>query len=288
MPQTKHQLQELLEGAGITPRRQWGQHFLIDLNLMRLLVDKAELKGTETVLEVGCGSGSLTELLAERAGVVVAVEIDAKLADIARVQLHPYKNVALFCADVLARKSAIEPKVLAAVKEAQERLRGGFFLIANLPYQVAAPLVLNLIMGQMVPEAMHITVQAEVAQRMAAKPGTKAYGLLSIMLQATGQVSWLRRIKPTSFWPVPNVYSAMISWRRSEEKWEKIGDIDRLKETADMLLQHRRKQIQSCLAKSLSRDNIACLLAGLGINGNIRAETLAPEKFVELAKARHQ
>jgi 16S rRNA (adenine1518-N6/adenine1519-N6)-dimethyltransferase len=283
VPHTKQKLEELLEGAGISPRHQWGQNFLIDLNLMRLLVEAAGLSGNETVLEVGCGTGSLTELLAKGGGKVVAVEIDRGLAEIAKGQLGAYKNVTLICRDILAKKSVIEPEVMEQVLQAQAEQEGDFLLIANLPYQVATPLMINLILGDTVPAGMFVTVQAEVAQRMAATAGTKEYGVMSILLQVTGEVKIMRTIKPQAFWPMPNVYSAMVSWRRSEEKMKKIKDIQQLKEVIDLLLGHRRKQIRSCLAKGSLKKDFVPILAELDIDGEARGETVAPEKFVELA-----
>jgi len=283
VPQTKQNIQELLSSSDISPRRQWGQHFLIDLNLMRLLADAAQLQGNETVLEVGAGTGSLTGLLAARAGRVIAVEIDRKLFAIAAEELNQHNNVTLINTDILSSKSSINNKVLDAIAASQAELKGPFLLIANLPYQVSAPLMMNLVFGDLICEAMFVTVQLEVATRMTAVPGAKEFGSLSILLQATGQIRQFRKIKPTAFWPMPNVYSAMVSWQRDNTLRNQIRDIHALKKIVDLLLRHRRKTIKSCLTLGQIEYDPVQLSAELRIDLNARAETLPIEKYVQLA-----
>lgn len=270
--------------ANLSPRRRWGQNFLIDLNLMRMMIDTAGLTGNETVLEVGCGTGSMTDLLAEKSGRVIAVEIDRHLMQIAREQLQRHKNVQLLSADVLSNKSTLDQEVRDAIIKSRKRFEGSYYLISNLPYQVAAPVIINLLMEKLLrPDAMWVTVQAEVAARMTARPATKAYGPLSILLQATGQVSLLRAIKPQAFWPQPEVNSAMVSWKQEVNKCKNIRDMKQLKKMIDLLLGHRRKKIRNCLAKVAVADDAVLILEKLGINADARGETLTPELFVELA-----
>jgi len=283
VPHTKQYIQELLSSSDISPRRQWGQHFLIDLNLMRLLADAAQLQGNETILEVGAGTGSLTGLLAARAGRVIAVEIDRTLAAIAAQELNQHNNIILMNTDILSSKSTIDKKVLDTIAASQAELKGPFLLIANLPYQVSAPLIINLLFSDIPWTAMFVTVQLEVATRMTAVPGAKEFGSLSILLQATGRIRQFRKIKPTAFWPLPNVYSAMISWQRDEKLHARIRDIQALKTIVDMLLGHRRKTIKSCLSLGKIEYDPVQLSAELRIDLNARAETLPVEKYVQLA-----
>lgn len=283
MPHTKQQLEQFLNQAGVTPRRQWGQNFLIDLNLMRLLVDTAQLQGNETVLEVGAGTGSLTDLVAPRAGRVIAVEIDKTLAAVAAEELRQHNNVTLMNTDILSSKHAINNMVLDAVAASQAELQGPFIMIANLPYQVSAPLMMNLLFGNLTCQAMYVTVQLEVATRMTAAPGTKEFGPLSILLQATGQVRQIRKIKPTAFWPMPNVFSAMVRWQRDDALNNQIRDIQALKKIVDLLLGHRRKTIKSCLSLGQIECDPIPLSQELRIDLNARAETLSVEKFVQVA-----
>ena len=284
MPHTKQQIQELLYSAGISPRRMWGQNFLIDLNLMRLLVDSAALEGNEVVLEVGCGTGSLTELLSDRAGKVIAVDIDQHLMKIARQQLASRDNIQFINSDVLSTKNCIHRQVRDEIVQTRQEFEGPFYLMANLPYQVAAPLMIDLLLEEgLFPEGMWVTIQAEVAERMTAAPGTKAYGILSILLQATGTMKQLRTIKPQAFWPQPKVNSAMVSWRRDSEKIDKIVSLVQLKRITAMLLNQRRKKIRNRLVKEFDSKEPIRLLEGLGVDMDARAETLNPDIFVQIA-----
>ena len=280
---TKQQLQQLLREAGISLRKRWGQNFLIDLNLMRLLVASAALEGNETVLEVGCGTGSMTGFIAEAAGEVVAVEIDRKLFALAGSELASHDNVSLFCTDILTNKNTIDAEVSDCLHKTKNRLNSPFYLIANLPYQVASPVIVNFLLSDIVPDGIFVTIQAEVAQRMVASPGEKAYGLLSILMQSTGTVSRLRTIKPQAFWPSPKVNSAMIAWRKDENKCRAIKDIRILKEVIDLLLGQRRKKIKNCLVEAACDVECFPLLQQAEIDPDARGETLPPEKFVQLS-----
>ncbi len=170
--QTKRHIERLLARAGVTPNKRLGQHFLIDLNLMRLLIGAAHINRDDVILEVGCGTGSYTEGLAKAAGEVVAVEYDSKLAEIARAELKEAQNVTIINADVLENKNTICHEVAAAVEDAHARLGGSFRLVANLPYNVAAPVMMNLTTGPLVTDSMCVTVQKEVGDRMVAGPGS--------------------------------------------------------------------------------------------------------------------
>jgi len=283
MPQTKQQIQHLLNEAGISPRYRWGQNFLIDLNLMRLLVDAADLDGNETILEVGHGTGSLTELLAESGCAVIAVDIDRGLSRIAQRQLQRFDNITFHCCDILSNKSTIAPAVLESIKQNQSQLTGPFYLIANLPYNIASPLIINLLLGDNVPDGIFVTVQAEAAQRMTAKSGTKSYGQLSILTQATGQLEMIRTVNAQSFWPKPKVNSAMLCWRKDQDKFCAIKNIGKLKQVIGLLLGHRRKTIKSCLTNDVDKDKHLTLIQKLGIDPDARGETLLPQQFVQLS-----
>ena len=288
MAHTRRQLQELLFGAGLRPVRKLGQNFLVDLNLMRLLVDSADLSASHTVLEVGCGTGSLTSLLAERCGAVVAVDIDAELVRIAECELIEYDNVTIICRDILAAKSAICPEVISALNLAQAELAGPLLLVANLPYHIAGPLIVNLLLSLAAGpfcEGMFVTVQSEVADRMTAAAGCKSYGLLSILMQSTGSIERLRSIGPQSFWPSPQVDSAMIAWRLDRELLGRLGDIRHLKRTIDILLGHRRKKIGRALALAGMDERALESVRSLGIDLNQRGESLSPAMFVDLSNA---
>jgi len=251
--QTKRQIQQLLATAGVSANKRLGQHFLIDLNLMRLLIDSAEITGEDIVLEVGCGTGSLTEGLVEKAGRVIAVEIDRTLAEIARMWLAEAGNVEIINADVLESKSTINPAVTEALATARKGFSGRTLLVANLPYNIASPLILNLATGPVTAAGMYVTVQKEVAERMTARPGCGEYGTLSIFLRATGDVRRIRVLKPSVFWPQPQVDSAMVAFVRDEAKASIIQDFVLFSEVVRLLMGHRRKTLSAC-TKKLSRN----------------------------------
>lgn len=285
--QTKHQIQQLLASAGVLPNKHFGQHFLIDLNLMRVLVDSANIGSDDIVLEVGCGTGSLTEGLAEHAGYCLAVEVDVILAKIAKEQLAEKENVNVINTDILENKHTISGTVIEAIERACKKHSGRLLLVANLPYNVACPVMLNLVTGPMVVDEMYVTVQKQVAERMTAKPGSGDYGTLSIFLSATGEVKTERILKPTVFWPQPQVESAMVSFVRKEENVSRIKSMEVFGEVVSLFMGHRRKMLKAC-AKFASGE-----LRGVGnwlevfeqcsIDSTKRPEKLSPEDYIAIA-----
>jgi 16S rRNA (adenine1518-N6/adenine1519-N6)-dimethyltransferase len=285
--QTKQQIQQLLASAGVEPNKRLGQNFLIDLNLMRLLVDTANIGNDDIVLEVGCGTGSLTQALAERAGKVIAVEMDETLAKITVRELAEAGNVEVINTDILETKSVISRIVRDAIESARKKLPGKFLLVSNLPYSVASPLMMNLITGPMVADAMYVTIQKEVAERMTAKPGDQHYGTLSIHMAATGDVKKERTLKPTVFWPQPQVNSAMISFVHKTEKAGRIQSMEFLGEVINLFMQHRRKMVQACTrfvtGKLAEINNWPEIFQKCGIDPHNRPEQLQPEDFIAIS-----
>lgn len=285
--QTKQQIQQLLASVGASPNKRLGQNFLIDLNLMRLLIDSADINSDDIVLEVGCGTGSLTEEIAQHAGKVIAIEFDSTLAKIAKRQLAEKNNVEIINTDILENKNSIDAGVVASLDTARKQTCGRFLLISNLPYNVASPVMLNLIAGPIKADAMYVTVQKEVAQRMMAKPGNKNYGTLSIFLAATGSVSILRILKPTVFWPQPQVDSAMISFIPTKEKLNRIHNFELLREVVHLFMQHRRKMLNACT--KFAKDNLkqiddwSTIFKDSCVAPDARPETLWPKEYVAIA-----
>jgi len=284
--QTKQQIRELLDSAGVRPNKRFGQNFLIDLNLMRLLIDTANIQTNDVVLEVGPGTGSLTQAIAEKAGHCVSVEIDAVLANIAKKQLADKSNVEIIAVDVLKNKFEINPVVIEALNRTRAIHNGRLLLVANLPYIAATPLIINLVTGPIIADAMFVTVQKEVADRMTAHEGTKDYGILSILLAATGETKHIRTLKPSVFWPMPQVNSAFVQYVRDPEKVKKIKSVEMLSRVAGALLQHRRKMLKSCVklaTEQIGEINYPEIFNQLGINPEIRPDNLTPEQFVAIA-----
>ena len=294
--QTKRQIQELLSAAGVSPNRRLGQHFLVDLNLMRLLVESAQIGPRDVVLEVGTGTGSLTEALAQQAGHVVTVELDRTLAGIAQSRLAGAENVQILNIDILAGKGAIHPTVTEAVTQAQARLGntgpispapGRVLLVSNLPYDVASSVMIDLVKGPVTVDAMLVTVQKEVAERMTAPPGGRDYGTLSIFLQATGAVELLRRLRPSVFWPPPGVDSAIVRYVRDPDKSRRILDMDVFGGVVGLFIGHRRKMLRACIKQAPpelgGRDLWPKILEQNSIDPTRRPEELSPEQYVAMA-----
>ncbi|MHC4478189.1 MAG: 16S rRNA (adenine(1518)-N(6)/adenine(1519)-N(6))-dimethyltransferase RsmA [Planctomycetota bacterium] len=285
--QTKQQIQALLAAAGIGPNKRLGQHFLIDLNLMRLLVESADIKSDDVVLEVGCGTGSLTEALAEKAGYCLAVELDERIAAIAARSLSHADNISLVRADILQSKHTIDPAVTEALQAAQTNCTGRLLLVANLPYSVATPVMVNLITGPIIADAMYVTVQKQVADRMTAAPPGKDYGSLSILLSATGDVEMMRVLKPTVFWPAPQVDSAMVAFARRQDKVRRIMDMELFARVVNFFMGHRRKMLKACT--KLADDRLAAvndwqsLFERAAIQPTDRPEQLRPEQYINLS-----
>jgi 16S rRNA (adenine1518-N6/adenine1519-N6)-dimethyltransferase len=285
--QTKRQIHQLLASAGVTPNRRFGQHFLVDLNLLRLLVDSAQIEPEDVVLEVGCGTGSITQALAERARHVVAVEVDRTLATVAESQLAGTDNIELIKADALSSKGMLNPHVVEALVQAREGERGRLLLVSNLPYDAGTAVMLNLVKGPVVADEMVVTVQKEVAERMEAGPNSKDYGTLSILLGATGQTRTLRALKPSVFWPPPGVDSAIVRFVRDAEKCGRIDDMTRFGEVVGLFMGHRRKMLRACVkhaADALGGPALwTALFDSCGIDPTRRPEALSPEQYVALA-----
>lgn len=287
--QTKHQIQQLLTSAGLKPNKRLGQHFLIDLNLMRLLVDSADIRNDDIVLEVGCGTGSLTEVLVQKAGRVIAVEYDHNLAEIAKIQLSNADNLEIFNADILKNKNTINNTITNIIKSAKELFTGRFMLVSNLPYNVASAVMMNFITGPTVSDCMYVTVQKEVANRMTATPGTHDYGKLSILLQAAGEIRKIRTLKPTVFWPQPQVDSAMVGFIRNNEKTARIKNIELFEKIVDLFMGHRRKTLSA--TGKLEHDKFpTCIdwpviFQKSHINPAKRPENLTYEEYITLSNS---
>ena len=285
--QTKQDIQRLLAGAGTQPKHRLGQNFLIDLNLMRLLIEASHLGEQDVVLEVGTGTGSFSQGIAERCGRLITVEFDTTLFNIAQTQLSKFDNVTQFNTDILENKNTLQTEVLDTVQNARGEFGGRFLLVANLPYNVGSSVMANLISGPVAADGMFVTIQKEVAERMAASPGCADYGTLSILMGATGDVHLLKKLPASVFWPRPQVESAMVSFEYNPKKARQIHDMQTFREIINLFMGHRRKMVKACvkftegnLEKVRHWNNV---FDEAVVDPHKRPEELTPKQFVNIA-----
>lgn len=285
--QTKQQIQQFLASLGTFPKKRLGQNFLIDQNIIRLIVDSAEIADQDVALEVGCGTGTMTELIRERAGHVIAVDLDADVAQIAAEQLRDFPNVTLFNTDILAGKHTVAQEVLDAITAARKIYARDFLLVANLPYNVASPVMINLVTGPIPIDRMVVTIQKEVGDRMIATTGMNHYGSLSILLQATGRIELVRILKPSVFWPQPKVDSAIVKYTRDQAKTDRILNLPLLAATLALFLGQRRKMIKAAAKNAQSNlkhvKNWPELFEQCQMDPNLRPDQITPDQYVQLA-----
>ncbi len=271
MAQTLTEIKQLLATHGLHPKHKYGQNYLHDGNHMARIMDAAAIGPGDRVLEVGPGTGALTERLLETGASVVAVEVDRDFDGLLRERIAqefgPDAPFELLITDILAGKHAIAPAAIDAVGP------GPFKLIANLPYQIASPLLANLVQDHPNMTDAVVMIQKEVADRLAAPPGNKAYGALGILVQAMCEVTRVGVLAPGCFWPPPKVASAVVHLkRRAQPLTDHPRSLSALLQT---LFTQRRKQ----LGKILGRD--AALPAG--VTADQRPESLSVPQLVELA-----
>ncbi len=264
--QTLSQIKALLASRGLHPKKRFGQNFLHDGNQMRRILAAAELVPGERVLEVGPGTGALTKRLLDDGAEVIAVEIDHDLAAIMREQFGEDPKFSLIEADVLAGKHALNEELLAALGDAP------FKLVANLPYQITSPLLINLMVACPAMSHAVVMVQKEVAERIEAPSGGKDYGPLSVMIQAACTVKRVATLSPQCFWPAPQVASAVVGLKRREVLL--TDDLPALGTFCQTLFQKRRKQLGSILGRSTPWPE--------GIVPEQRPESLSVEQIVTL------
>ncbi len=268
MAQTLTQIKALLAAHGLRPKHKFGQNFLHDHNHMARIMDAAGLQPGERVLEVGPGTGALTGRLLEADVRVVAVEVDTDLEPILREQFDADERFALVMGDVLAGKHAINPAVWEALDG-----QASFKLIANLPYQVASPLMVNLILSGRMERAV-VMVQKEVADRLGASAGGKDYGPLSVMVQAGYRVERVGVLGPGCFWPSPKVASAVVRMDRLDQPVTR--DLARLSGMCQTLFQKRRKQLGAILGREVDWPS--------GVQATDRPEVLTVAQIAALAE----
>ena len=286
MAQTKHEIRAILAQAGSEPRQRFGQNFMIDQNLVRLVADAGHVAPGDLVIEVGPGTGTLTEELLARGGEVVAVEIDRDLAAALRERFASNERFKLIEGDALAGKHGINQELkhhLAAVSRTA-RPNGRLDarpakLVANLPYNIASPLVIELLIEGV--DLLAFTVQKEVADRLRATAGSDACGPLTVTAQLLSRVEVLRTLPPQAFWPPPKIESALVRMTRDDRLGPGARDFSRF---VHQLFSFRRKTLRRALAQAGYGD-AERVLAAQQIDPQHRPEVLTPEQLLALFRS---
>lgn len=288
--QTLTFLKQRFAEVGIRPVKRHGQNFLIDLNLLDVLVKAADLGPRDVVLEVGTGTGSLTAQMAPKVAHVVTVELDPQLYQLASEELIDFDNVTMLHQDALRNKNNISDAVLDAVRDKLAKEPGRQFkLAANLPYNIATPIISNLLASDITPVSMTVTIQKELADRIVAHPGTKDYSALSVWVQSQTDAEIVRTLPPAAFWPRPLVTSAIVHITLNPAKRARIADLDFFHDFVRSMFFHRRKFLRSVVISAykgrLEKSEVDDILAAQGFHADTRAEQLSVEPMIALCDA---
>jgi 16S rRNA (adenine1518-N6/adenine1519-N6)-dimethyltransferase len=258
-----------LKAFGIRPKRDLGQNFLIDSNILGVIARAADVGPQDVCLEIGGGLGVLSEHLAERCAHVHVVELDRTLEPALRDALDPHPNTTLHFADALHLD-------LPALDPAPTKV------VANLPYNIAASAILKTMEELPGVTRWVAMVQKEVGERFAAAPGSSAYGVPSVLAQLSADVKVIRGVSRSVFHPVPNVDSVLVGLERTGPAPDPF-----LRRLVQGAFAHRRKAVARSLALSVQadRDKVRAALVDLGVPEDVRAERLSPDQFRALADA---
>jgi 16S rRNA (adenine1518-N6/adenine1519-N6)-dimethyltransferase len=261
----------------LTPRKRWGQHFLVDRNILTKIVRAAELEKGDVILEIGPGMGEMTLALARQAKKVIAVEIDRELVKILKERTAEFLNITVIEGDIL--KINME----GLYRQGQQQLK----VVANLPYQISTPLLFRFIESKQLFSTLTLMLQREVAERMIASPGGKDYGPLSIFTQSVSDLSIQFYIKPSAFFPPPKVESAVIHMVWKERPLVKLEEKGWFKKVVKGCFSYRRKRLINALrhADLPLPGDLEKRIEKIGIDFQRRPETLTIQEFVCLADA---
>ncbi len=261
-------VKDLLIKHGFHFNKAYGQNFISDLNLLSAIVEDSGVESDDIALEIGCGAGTLTSVLAEKAKRVVGYEIDESLRPILFEALLGYDNAEIRYKDFLRE----DVKVLDELKDA--------VVVANLPYYITTPILMRLLENG-IGKSVTVMVQKEVADRLVAREGTKDYGAITVKVGLLGGAKITRIVSRNMFYPAPNVDSAVVRIDRLNRYRGKDPYLtDELIKSAFLM---RRKTLQNNLSKVLPKVELVRILEEMGLRGDIRGETLSAEQFVQLS-----
>jgi len=276
-----------LREHGFSCRKRWGQNFLVDANIINKIVDSAGLSSADTVIEIGAGTGALTRSLATRAGLVITLEVDRRLAPVLKEILAGFDNVEVVYQDAreLDFDNLAREKTMARLGTEPSTYK----IVGNIPYCITTPLILSLLRKKYSFRFLILMVQKEVGLRLVAGPGSKDYGSLSIAVQYYAVPRILFRVPRTVFYPKPEVESAVVSFTRREKPAVEVPDEDLFFTLVRHAFGQRRKTIFNALTATaqsfgLTRTELKEILELAGIEPKRRGESLAIEEFASLAR----
>ncbi len=278
----------IMEKYGIRTKKSFGQNFLTDLNVLKNIVEAADITANDNVIEIGPGIGALTEQLAQAAGEVLALEIDQDLIPVLKEVLSPYDNVKVINQDVL--QANLPELIKKEFKDPSRPIK----VVANLPYYITSPILMNLLASPVEWATICVMMQKEVAQRLTAKPGTKQYGALTLAIEYQMQAKIAFDVSRKVFVPAPNVDSAIVVLTpRTNPLPVQPFDKQKLFGFIRGCFAHRRKSLWNNLQSVIDKDPVVkekmtAVLTQLDISPQIRPEKLTLEQFIELANALHQ
>ena len=269
---------EVLNKFGISAQKRYGQNFLIDANILEKIVASAGITREDTVLEIGPGIGTLTQYLAEAAKQVICVEIDKNMIPVLEYTLADFDNVTVINQDIL--KADI-------VQILKENGAASAKVVANLPYYITTPIIMELLEKDAPIESITVMIQKEVAERMQTGPGSKDYGALSLAVAFYSNAEVKMTVSPNCFIPRPNVDSAVIRLDKLKEPSVKVNDKSEMFRIIKGAFEQRRKTLTNALSHSSAyktdKKNIENALLEMGKNVNIRGEELTLEEFARLS-----
>ena len=272
---------EIIKKYGFSFQKRYGQNFLIDTHVLDKITDAADVGKEDGVIEIGPGIGTMTQRLCERAGKVVAVEIDKELIPILGDTLSGYSNMKIINADVMKTDMG------ALIRDEFEGMN--VKVVANLPYYITTPIVMALLEQHLPLTSITIMVQKEVAERMQAGPGTKDYGALSLAVQYYADTYIAATVPPNCFMPRPKVGSSVIRLTVRKGSQVSVTDEKLMFALIRAAFNQRRKTLVNAVGNSadlgISKEAVSNALAGMGLDGNIRGETLDLRQFAALSNA---
>ncbi|MCF6148505.1 MAG: ribosomal RNA small subunit methyltransferase A [Candidatus Kuenenia sp.] len=291
LPHTPDFLRKIFARKGIVLNKKYGQHILIDQNILSYIITIASLQKDDVVLEIGTGTGSLTRFLAQKSGHVFTVEIDNKLFELSSEILKLYKNITIINADILRSKHKLNPEVVAMISDwLIKNNNPPFKVVSNLPYNISTPAIINLLESNLPVRLMVLMLQKEITERLTAAPGSREYGILSVITQLFSEVELMKTLPPEVFWPRPEVASAIVKMSVNKAKYTgKITDYPFFTKIIFAIFTSRRKTLLNSIEKlrlpGVSRNELKKILIEMQLGETVRGEILNLEQLICLSES---